>query len=91
RTARFTFSLNTTSTKEPDLVFAEVVRVLKDAGVKHSIANLVATCDLEGIQFELEVCRLPNLALNGLRFKRLMGNTWEYKDLLTNLISKMNL
>ncbi|KAH9277331.1 hypothetical protein BSLG_002238 [Batrachochytrium salamandrivorans] len=90
RTARFTFSLNTTSAKEPDQVFGEVVRVLKESSVKHAISGLIATCDLEGIQFELEVCRLPNLALNGLRFKRLAGNTWEYKDLLTNLISKMN-
>eukprot|EP00842_Homolaphlyctis_polyrhiza_P001324 jgi/Hompol1/2192/HPOL_002070-RA len=91
RTARFTFSLNTTSTKEPDAVFAEVVRVLKEANVKHTVTGLVATCALEGIEFELEVCRLPNLAVNGLRFKRLAGNTFEYKDLLTGLISKMNL
>nr|KAJ3419811.1 MAP/microtubule affinity-regulating kinase 3 [Polyrhizophydium stewartii] len=91
RTARFTFSLNTTSTKEPDLVFAEVVRVLKEAGVRHTVTGLVATCDLDGIEFELEVCRLPNLPVNGLRFKRLAGNTWEYKDVITGLISKMNL
>ena len=89
RTARFTFSLNTTSTKDADQVYAEVGRVLKETGVSYTSNGLTAICKFEGIEFEVEVCRLPNLNVNALRFKRLAGNSWEYKDLLTGLISKM--
>ncbi|KAI9098708.1 KA1 domain/Ssp2 C-terminal domain-containing protein, partial [Phlyctochytrium arcticum] len=91
RVLRFTFSVSTTSTKEPDAILSEVLRVLTQAGVKFDMQGFIANCSFQGIDFEMEVCKLPRLAVNGLRFKRMSGDSWIYKNLLTDLISKMNL
>ncbi|KND00191.1 CAMK/CAMKL protein kinase [Spizellomyces punctatus DAOM BR117] len=91
RVLRFTFSVSTTSTKEPEAILTEVLRVLTEAGVKFDVNGFIASCSFQGIDFEMEVCKLPRLAVNGLRFKRMSGDSWVYKNLLTDLISKMNL
>ncbi|KAI8811878.1 kinase-like domain-containing protein [Cladochytrium replicatum] len=92
RSLRFTFSVSTTSTKEPEVIMSEICRVLTEADVKYELTGFVAVCNgPEGVEFEIEVCKLPRLSMNGLRFKRMAGNSWAYKNLLTELISKMNL
>ncbi|KAI8819746.1 KA1 domain/Ssp2 C-terminal domain-containing protein, partial [Fimicolochytrium jonesii] len=93
RVLRFTFSVSTTSTKEPDVILAEVLRVLHEHGVKTDVAGFIANCSYpqQGVDFEMEVCKLPRLNVNGLRFKRMSGDSWAYKNLLTDLIGKMNL
>lgn len=91
RAARFTVSVSTTSSKEPEVVFKIVTKVLQEASVVFESTGLVASCKLNDIGFEIEVCRLPNLPVCGLRFKRLQGNVWEYKEVLSSLISKMAL
>ncbi|KAJ3131874.1 SIK kinase 3 [Geranomyces variabilis] len=91
RVLRFTFSVSTTSTKSPDAILAEVLRVLTAHGVKTDVVGFIASCSYQGTEFEMEVCKLPRLAVNGLRFKRMSGDSWAYKNLLTDLIAKMNL
>ncbi|KAI9006042.1 kinase-like domain-containing protein [Gaertneriomyces semiglobifer] len=91
RVLRFTFSVSTTSTKEPDAILTEVLRVLSEAGVKYEVSGFAANCSFSGLEFEMEVCKLPRLNVNGLRFKRNSGDSWAYKNLLTELIGKMNL
>ncbi|KAI8918664.1 KA1 domain/Ssp2 C-terminal domain-containing protein, partial [Powellomyces hirtus] len=91
RVLRFTFSVSTTSTKSPDAILAEVLRVLTAHGVKYEVIGFIASCSFQGTEFEMEVCKLPRLAVNGLRFKRMSGDSWAYKNLLTDLIAKMNL
>lgn len=91
RVLRFTFSVSTTSTKEPEAILSEVLRVLTEAGVKFDVNGFIANCSYQSIDFEMEVCKLPRLAVNGLRFKRMSGDSWAYKNLLTDLIAKMNL
>jgi MAP/microtubule affinity-regulating kinase len=91
RTLRFTFSVGTTSSKDADEIIKEVGKVLKESGVEHRVTNYVITCYFEDIEFEIEVCKIPRLSVNGLRFKRMAGNAWNYKNLITNLISKFQL
>ncbi|KAJ3195432.1 Map microtubule affinity-regulating kinase [Dinochytrium kinnereticum] len=92
RTLRFTFSVSTTSSKEPDFILSEIIRVLDETpGVKYDVQAFICICTLEDLEFEIEVCKLPRLSVNGLRFKRLAGNSWNYKNLLTDIISKMNI
>ncbi|KAJ3009647.1 Map microtubule affinity-regulating kinase [Thoreauomyces humboldtii] len=91
RVLRFTFSVATTSTKSPDAILAEVLRVLAAHGVKTDVVGFIASCSFNGTEFEMEICKLPRLAVNGLRFKRMSGDSWAYKNLLTDLIAKMNL
>ena len=41
--------------------------------------------------FEIEICRVPKLNLNGLIFKRLTGSVWSYKKVCSKILTKMNL
>jgi MAP/microtubule affinity-regulating kinase len=91
RTARFTFSVSTTSTKQPSEVFEIVCKTLKAASVQYTVQGLIASCKLNDIEFEIEVCKLPNLEVVGLRCKRLAGGAWDYKEVLSSLISNMDL
>ena len=91
RTARFTFSVSTTSTKDPPAVFEIVKKALGDGGCKIKTVGMVVTASLNDLEFEIEVCKLPNLQVVGLRCKRLMGDAWAYKELLSSLIATMNL
>jgi MAP/microtubule affinity-regulating kinase len=91
RTARFSFSVSTTSTKLPTEVFDIVCKTLKNGSVQYTTKGLFATCKLNEIEFEIEVCKLPNLEVVGLRCKRLAGGAWDYKEVLSSLISNMDL
>ncbi|KAI8830851.1 hypothetical protein BC829DRAFT_423361 [Chytridium lagenaria] len=92
RTLRFTFSVSTTSSKEPEFILSEIIRVLDSTpGLKYDVQAFICICLLDDLEFEIEVCKLPRLSVNGLRFKRLAGNSWNYKNLLTDIISKMNI
>jgi Kinase associated domain 1 len=91
RTARFTFSVSTTSTKEPPAVFEIVKKSLADAQIKFTAVAMTAVCTSNDVEFEIEVCKLPNLQVVGLRCKRLHGDAFAYKDILSSLIATMNL
>lgn len=91
RTLRFTFSVSTTSTREPAHLLKEIQRVMAESGVSCKNEAYVINCELDNIAFEIEICKIPRLSVNGLRVKRLTGNSWEYKSLVTALIGKMDI
>ncbi|KAJ3089491.1 Map microtubule affinity-regulating kinase, partial [Physocladia obscura] len=89
RSLRFTFNSNTTSSKNPDDIVAEIITACE----KYEVAHTVVTRYLlegfwtkgaggEPVKFEIEVCKLPRLkSLFGLRFKRLSGASSDYKNI----------
>jgi MAP/microtubule affinity-regulating kinase len=91
RSLRFTFSLSTTSTKDSAHILKELERVLKEGQVSFKTDAFTFTCKQFDVEFEIEICRIPRLSLNGLRIKRLTGNSWEYKNMITQLVGKMDI
>jgi len=89
RSLRFTWSMKTTTTMDAHNIMDEIVHVLE----LHSIAyerkeNFLINCTHgeggaagELIQWEMEVCKLPRLSLNGVRFKRISGNSMAFKQI----------
>ena len=92
RSLRFTFSMQTTSNKSPEDIMTEVMRVLRESDVHTEKQDVyLLLCEQGDLQWEMEVCNLPRLSLNGLRVKRIAGNSVTYKNVCTNLIKQMKL
>ncbi|KAJ3273197.1 hypothetical protein HDV01_004699 [Terramyces sp. JEL0728] len=98
RSLRFTFNSNTTSSKPPDEIFVEVIKVANKLGITHRLQTrylLECTSNSSGkepLKFEIEVCKLPRLNnLHGLRFKRLSGASGDYKDICEKLLEMIQL
>ncbi|KAI8909095.1 KA1 domain/Ssp2 C-terminal domain-containing protein, partial [Gorgonomyces haynaldii] len=88
RSLRFTFNSNTTSSKNPDEIIQEVIRNCNLKSITHRLlSRYLLECTYappaskEPVKFEVEVCKLPRLNnLHGLRFKRLSGQSQDYKE-----------
>ena len=91
RSLRFTFSLATTSTKDAKHILNELQRVLAEVLIEYRTEKFVTTCIIDDIEFEIEICKIPRLSLCGLRIKRLIGNSWDYKNVVSELVKKMDL
>ena len=76
----------------------EIYRVLEDKSVSFEKKEryLVLCTFGEGdggnlVQWEMEVCKLPRLSVNGVRFKRISGNTMEFKQIASSITDALNL
>ncbi|KAI8614337.1 KA1 domain/Ssp2 C-terminal domain-containing protein [Chytriomyces sp. MP71] len=98
RSLRFTFNSNTTSSKLPDEIMAEIIKTLNKQVIAYTpITRYLLECvwtssGKEPIKFEIEVCKLPRLkSLFGLRFKRLSGTSSDYKDVCDAFLASVAL
>eukprot|EP00127_Corallochytrium_limacisporum_P000182 Clim_evm43s6 gene=Clim_evmTU43s6 len=100
RSVRGAFSVSTTSTLSPPDIIKEVSRVLTSSNIDFAWNGMTVVCverALTGhqlqnpIQFEIEICSVPNMNIYGLNLKRIAGDTWPYKRLCNRLMLQMRL
>lgn len=90
--------MKTTSTMDPQGMMEEISRVLEIHAVsyerKERYLILCTYGEGEGgdlVQWEMEVCKLPRLSLNGVRFKRISGSSMAFKQIATKVADDLKL
>lgn len=98
RSLRFTWSMKTTSTMDPLDILQEIQRVLDTNNCDYDHREkFLLMCSYEVkeghhlIQWEMEVCKLPRLQVNGVRFKRISGNTMTFKGIASKIANELKL
>ena len=43
------------------------------------------------LEFEIFIVKVPLLSLHGIQFKRLGGNTWQYKNMAQTILAELRL
>lgn len=96
------FSVDTTTVKAPQDIFNEIERVLTEADIHFKVKNggCVFKCkqdakegsvDKDELHFEIEICQISGLNMNAIKFKRVKGDTWDYRVCCKALMDKMKL
>lgn len=90
--------MKTTSAIDPNLMMDEICRVLDYNSISYEKKErfLIFCTHGEGegssfVQWEMEVCKLPRLSLNGVRFKRITGNSMAFKNIASKVTNELNL
>lgn len=99
RSLRFTWSMKTTSSKDPNDMMIEIKRVLDANNCNYEqresyvlFCIYAADDDVDSIvQWEMEVCKLPRLSLNGVRFKRISGTSIAFKNIASKIANELRL
>jgi len=94
------FNVDTTTTQSPQQVMEEIKRVLDietadggDFKIEYKLKGHIFKCAYKTrkLKFQLEICRIKNLDLTGVKLKRVKGDLWVYKEYCQRLMAKMRL
>ena len=99
RSLRFTWSMKTTSVMQPAAIVREIYAVLKSHKCRYETVEQYVLMCWHGdensseayVQWEMEVCRLPRLSLNGVRFRRIAGSAISFKTIATRIMNDLKL
>ncbi|XP_065104818.1 serine/threonine-protein kinase MARK2 isoform X4 [Paramisgurnus dabryanus] len=98
RSLRFTWSMKTTSSMEPGEMMKEIRKVLDANSCEYELRDHYMLLCMAGnparddfVQWEMEVCKLPRLSLNGVRFKRISGTSIAFKNIASKIANELKL
>jgi len=92
RTQKAAFGAHTTSSRPPHEILDEIQKVLTEKNISFYVFQYLVRCEVEDIQFELEICRPPRLSnFYFIHPNRIEGNEWKYKNILSDLLAQMKL
>jgi len=101
RSLRFTWSMKTTSAMDPNEMVREIRRVLDENNCDYEQRERFLLLCMHGagaggasdsvVQWEMEVCKLPRLSLNGIRFKRISGTSIGFKNIASKIANELKL
>ncbi|XP_037532591.1 serine/threonine-protein kinase MARK2 isoform X1 [Nematolebias whitei] len=98
RSLRFTWSMKTTSSMEPAEMMREIRKVLDSNSCEYELRERYMLMCVSGnparddfVQWEMEVCKLPRLSLNGVRFKRISGTSIAFKNIASKIANELKL
>ncbi|XP_040604356.1 serine/threonine-protein kinase MARK2 isoform X3 [Mesocricetus auratus] len=98
RSLRFTWSMKTTSSMEPNEMMREIRKVLDANSCQSELHERYMLLCMHGtpghesfVQWEMEVCKLPRLSLNGVRFKRISGTSMAFKNIASKIANELKL
>ncbi|KAJ3154199.1 MAP/microtubule affinity-regulating kinase 3 [Geranomyces michiganensis] len=80
RTIRFAFNCSTTTPLPCDVLYTRLIDTLRGAGFTYVAEGFLCLCETGDIRLEAEICKLPRLQMHGIRFKRISGDMWKYKE-----------
>uniref|UniRef100_A0A674A9Z7 non-specific serine/threonine protein kinase n=1 Tax=Salmo trutta TaxID=8032 RepID=A0A674A9Z7_SALTR len=98
RSLRFTWSMKTTSSMEPNEMMKEIRKVLDSNSCEYELRERYMLLCVSGnaarddfVEWEMEVCKLPRLSLNGVRFKRISGTSIAFKNIASKVANELKL